>query len=117
MTIVTSSDWAHLETSERLPEMGPAPLVSQHKSLLVEANPGENVEVPVSSDRLLTVIRNDAGDEIELRSPSGEVELRITVTDSGPVLRLRERAWRWTPSRTSTSPASGSPSIRARKHN
>ena len=31
----------------------------------------------------------DTGEEIEVRSPTGEVEVQITLTASGPVVRLR----------------------------
>ena len=63
MTIVTANDWARVE-------------------------PCDVVEVPLSSERALAVLRNDAGDEIQLRSPSGEIELRIVVTEFGPVVQL-----------------------------
>jgi phage gp45-like len=36
------------------------------------------------------VVRIDGGkEELEVRSPQGEVEVRITLTDAGPVVSLR----------------------------
>jgi hypothetical protein len=43
---------------------------------------------PLPSGRAL-VVRLGAGEEIEIRSPSGEVEVQIVLTDQGPVVRLR----------------------------
>jgi hypothetical protein len=63
VSIVTSSEWSRVE-------------------------PCDIVEVPLSSERALAVLRNNAGDEIQLRSPSGEIELRIVITAHGPVVQL-----------------------------
>lgn len=48
-----------------------------------------DLEVPLSSGRALTVIRTRTGDEVQLRSPEGELEVRLLVTDDGPVVRMR----------------------------
>jgi hypothetical protein len=46
-------------------------------------------ELPLVGGRTLAVICNDAGEEIQLCAPDGEVEVRIVVTENGPVLRMR----------------------------
>lgn len=55
---------------------------------LTEANDGI-AELPLTGGRTLAVICNDAGEEIQLCAPDGEVEIRIAVTENGPVLRIR----------------------------
>jgi hypothetical protein len=49
----------------------------------------QNVPVPLPSGR--TVVIHSAGrrEEIEIRSATGEMEVRIALTDQGPVLSLR----------------------------
>lgn len=41
------------------------------------------------SGRSVVVRVNDSKEELEVRSPQGEVEVRITLTESGPVVSLR----------------------------
>jgi hypothetical protein len=48
-----------------------------------------SAELPLTGGRTLAVICNDAGEEIQLCAPDGEVEIRIMVTENGPVLRMR----------------------------
>lgn len=49
----------------------------------------ETVERALPSGRTLVIRAGGAGEEIELRSTGGDVDLRITLTDSGPVISLR----------------------------
>jgi hypothetical protein len=44
---------------------------------------------PLPSGRSVVIRQSGAQDEIEVRSPAGEVEVRIVLTDSGPVVSLR----------------------------
>jgi hypothetical protein len=41
------------------------------------------------SGRSVVLRYGDGEEQIEVRSPSGEVEVRIVLTDRGPVVRLR----------------------------
>ena len=41
------------------------------------------------SGRSVVVRVNDSKEELEVRSPQGDVEVRITLTESGPVVSLR----------------------------
>lgn len=41
------------------------------------------------SGRSVVVRASEGREELEVRSPQGDVEVRITLTDSGPVVRLR----------------------------
>lgn len=50
--------------------------------------------LPETSQRTLpsgrsVVLRVGDTEELEIRSPDGEVEVRIVLTDAGPVVRLR----------------------------
>jgi hypothetical protein len=46
-------------------------------------------ELPLTGGRTLAILCNDAGEEIQLFAPDGEVELTIVVTEDGPVLKMR----------------------------
>jgi hypothetical protein len=43
---------------------------------------------PLPSGRRLVVTAALEGEELEVRSPDGLAELRITLTDAGPVIRI-----------------------------
>jgi hypothetical protein len=47
------------------------------------------VERPLPSGRKLVLRIGDAGEDVEIRSATGELDLRITLTDAGPVVSLR----------------------------
>lgn len=50
---------------------------------------GENLTGRLPSGRELRVTSTPRGEEIEVRSPGGEMELRVALTPEGPVLLLR----------------------------
>lgn len=50
--------------------------------------PGPTTQ-PLPSGRSLAVRLGDAGEEIEIRSPEGEVEVQIVLTEQGPVVKLQ----------------------------
>ena len=47
------------------------------------------VERPLTSGRSVVLRFEGARDELEVYSPTGDLELRIALTDAGPVLLLR----------------------------
>lgn len=47
------------------------------------------LERQLPSGRALVLRTDPAGEEIEIRSPRGEVEVKIVLTDAGPVVTLR----------------------------
>jgi hypothetical protein len=49
----------------------------------------EAMERALPSGRRLALRIGSAGEEIEIRSPAGDVEVRIALTDAGPVVSLR----------------------------
>lgn len=53
------------------------------------AVPSDDSTRQLPSGRSVVVRVNDSREELEVRSPQGEVEVRITLTDSGPVVSLR----------------------------
>jgi hypothetical protein len=53
------------------------------------SSPSATTERDLPSGRSV-IVRLDGGkEELEVRSPQGEVEVRITLTDAGPVISLR----------------------------
>jgi hypothetical protein len=48
-----------------------------------------DLEQRLPSGRCVLIRPADDGEELEVRSPEGEVEVRILLTAQGPVLRLR----------------------------
>jgi hypothetical protein len=48
----------------------------------------EERKVYLSGGRTLTVTPEGAGDVVELRNPSGMLELRVRLTEEGPVLQV-----------------------------
>jgi hypothetical protein len=50
------------------------------------ANPQRSL--PLSDGRLLLVLQRDGADEIQVRGAAGEVEVRIALTEQGPVVRV-----------------------------
>lgn len=46
-------------------------------------------EQPLPSGRSVVLRVGEAPEELEIRSPRGELEVRITLTDEGPVVQLR----------------------------
>jgi hypothetical protein len=57
------------------------------ETLPVMAEPSKERRLP--SGRSVVVKLEDGREELEIRSPQGEVEVRITLTESGPVVNLR----------------------------
>jgi hypothetical protein len=51
--------------------------------------PPSSLERALPSGRRLALRIGSAGEEIEIRSPAGDIELRIALTDDGPVVSLR----------------------------
>jgi hypothetical protein len=51
--------------------------------------PADVIERRLPSGRSLVLRIDGAGEEIEIRSARGELDLRITLTDAGPVVSLR----------------------------
>ena len=49
----------------------------------------ELIERALPSGRKLVVRSASTGDEVEIRAANGELDLRITLTDAGPVVSLR----------------------------
>jgi hypothetical protein len=47
------------------------------------------IQRQLPSGRSLALRASLSGEEIEIRSPQGELDLRITLTDAGPVVSLR----------------------------
>jgi hypothetical protein len=47
------------------------------------------MERALPSGRRLALRIGSAGEEIEIRSPAGDIEVRIVLTDAGPVVSLR----------------------------
>jgi hypothetical protein len=47
------------------------------------------MERALPSGRKLALRIGSAGEEIEIRSPAGDIEVRIELTDAGPVVSLR----------------------------
>jgi len=45
-------------------------------------------ECALPSGRSVILLATSAGEELQVRSPTGAVEVRITFSDSGPVLQL-----------------------------
>lgn len=62
----------------------PADLSPTERAL---TEPGEPRRLP--SGRSVLVRADERGERVEIRSPGGELELRIALTESGPVLTLR----------------------------
>ena len=48
--------------------------------------PSEEVAVELDSGRVVSV--NEEAEVVEIRSPEGELELRVELTEAGPVLRM-----------------------------
>src|SRR5262245_25852635 len=67
----------------------PATLPSGRSFLKETAMTRALVEQRLPSARLVLVRVAGGAEELEVRSPTGEVELSITLTAAGPVLRLR----------------------------
>jgi hypothetical protein len=67
-----------MELSDALPD------TSQHGE--PEATPRE---LPLAAGRTVVVLKNGRQDEILVRSSAGEVEVRILLTEQGPVVRLQ----------------------------
>jgi hypothetical protein len=62
----------------------------QTAPVLVEASHEDSVvERRLPSGRSLVVRVDGAGEEIEIRSARGEMDVRITLTDAGPVIAVR----------------------------
>ncbi len=49
----------------------------------------ERAERVLPSGRSVVVRVTEAGEELQVRSPSGEIEVCVTLGDGGPVVRLR----------------------------
>jgi hypothetical protein len=58
------------------------------KKLRTEAAESEERKVYLSGGRTLTVTPEAGGDVVELRNPSGLLELRVRMTEDGPVLQV-----------------------------
>jgi len=54
-----------------------------------ESKAEETHDHPLPSGRSVILRVTDAGEDLQIRSPSGEVEVHITLTDDGPVVHLR----------------------------
>ena len=66
--------------------MSPYTAAAAAAPVLVEP---EIVERRLPSGRSLVLRMDGAGEEIEIRSARGELDVRITLTDAGPVVSLR----------------------------
>jgi hypothetical protein len=55
----------------------------------LEVVPAESALRVLPSGRSIAARVGDAGEAIEIRSPDGQLELSIALTDEGPVLRLQ----------------------------
>jgi hypothetical protein len=58
------------------------------KKLRTEAAESDDRKVFLSGGRTLTITPESTGDVVELRNPSGMLELRFRLTEEGPVLQV-----------------------------
>jgi hypothetical protein len=58
------------------------------KKLRTEQAEGDERTVTLTGGRTLTVTPEATGDIVELRNPSGLLELRVRLTEEGPVLQV-----------------------------
>ncbi len=62
---------------------------SSDRVMTADLHDGETIrERPLPSGRSVVIRVTGAAEELEVRSPGGAVEVRITLTDQGPVVRL-----------------------------
>ncbi|MGF1578723.1 MAG: hypothetical protein ACFCD0_05105 [Gemmataceae bacterium] len=67
---------------------------NEHQETPTKTRPNENeliLQAPVvlKSGRVLALKVADTSEDLEIRSPDGELELRITLTADGPVVHLK----------------------------
>ncbi|QDU62635.1 hypothetical protein Pan216_35020 [Planctomycetes bacterium Pan216] len=69
-------------------EQGTASEATSALQAALEHSNMPGVSRPLPSGRTLAVRLNDSQEQIEVVSPQGEVEVRIVMTDEGPVVKL-----------------------------